>query len=81
MNEAVEGELLDLLEEITGDSVVRDERDIDLFEEGLLDSIAAIELLVEIETRFGVNISPTELEREEMNTVDKIIARVGERLQ
>ena len=80
MDAATESRLLDIIEEIADDPVVRDEPDIDLFEEGLLDSIAAIELLVTIESEFNVRISPTELEREEMNTVNKISARVGERL-
>lgn len=80
MDAATKSRLLDIIEEIADDPVVRDEPDIDLFEEGLLDSIAAIELLVTIESEFNVRISPTELERDEMNTVNKIIARVGERL-
>ena len=42
--------------------------------------MAAIELLLAIENDFGVSIAPTELERDEMNTVNKIIARVSERL-
>ena len=46
----------------------------------MLDSLSAIELLVRIKETFGVSIAPTELEREEMNTVNKIIARVQERL-
>jgi hypothetical protein len=33
-----------------------------------------------IQENFGVRIAPTELERSEMNTVNKIIARVKERL-
>ena len=80
MDNVQEGKLLDLIEEIADDPVVRDERDMDLFEEGLLDSMAAIDLLVALETDFGVRISPTELERDEMNTVNKIIERVSERL-
>ncbi|MED9827203.1 MAG: phosphopantetheine-binding protein [Adlercreutzia sp.] len=47
-----------------------------MFEEGLLDSMAAIELLVAIETEFGVTIAPTAVEREEMNSVNKIIYQV-----
>ena len=75
-----EARLIDLIEEICGDPVVRDERDIDLFEEGLLDSMAAIELLVALETDFGVQIAPTEVDRSEMNTVNLIVARVAERM-
>ena len=72
--------IVDLVVEISGEDDVADERDIDLFEEEILDSMAAIELLVAIKDEFGVSIAPTELDREEMNTVDKIIARVSERL-
>lgn len=72
--------ILTMIEDICGDDVVWEERDIDLFEEGLFDSLAAIEFLVDLETEFGVSIAPTELEREEMNTPNKIIARVEERL-
>ena len=75
-----EERLLALIEEIAGDPVVREERDMDLFEEGLFDSMAAIELLVAIEDAFGVDIAPTEVEREDMNTVNLIIARVAERM-
>ena len=73
-------EIVDLVVEISGEDEVADERDIDLFEEEILDSMAAIELLVAIKDEFGVSIAPTELERSEMNTVNKIIARVSERL-
>ncbi len=80
MDAQTQERLLDLIEDITGEPEIREERDIDLFEEGLLDSMAGIELLVELEEQFDVSIAPTELEREEMNTVNKIIDRVDERL-
>lgn len=74
--ENVEERMLDLIEEICDDEVIREERDIDLFEAGLLDSMAAIELLVAIETNFGVEIAPTAVERGDMNSVNKIIHQV-----
>ena len=80
MSDNVKETILDLLEDICGDEVVREEPDIDLFEEGLLDSMAAIELLVAIADATGVSIATTELKREEMDTPAKIIARVEERL-
>ena len=71
---------VELVADISGEDEVAEERDLDLFEERILDSMAAIELLVAIKDEFGVSIAPTELDREEMNTVNKIIARVTERL-
>ena len=73
---SVEERMLELIEEICDDEIIREERGADLFEEGLLDSMAAIELLVAIETEFGVTIAPTAVEREEMNSVNKSIYQV-----
>lgn len=79
-HEEVEAKLLDMLEEVCDSDEVRTHRDEDLFELGLLDSMAAVELLVNIEDTFGVSIAPTEVEREEMNTVNLIIHQVEIRL-
>jgi D-alanine--poly(phosphoribitol) ligase subunit 2 len=76
----IDERIVELIVEISGEEDVTDERDLDLFEEQVLDSMAAIELLVALKDEFGVTIAPTELERDEMNTVNKIIARVAERL-
>jgi D-alanine--poly(phosphoribitol) ligase subunit 2 len=76
----LESKIVDLVVDISGEEDIAEERDLDLFEERVLDSLAAIELLVAIKDEFGVSIAPTELEREEMNTVNKICARVIERL-
>lgn len=73
-------QVLEMLEEICDDEAVREERDIDLFAAGLLDSLAAIEVLVDIEERFGVEIAPTEVERNAMNSVNKIIDQIEARL-
>ena len=79
-HEELEEKMLDMLEEVCGDEEVCDHRDEDLFELGFLDSMAAVELLVDIEDEFGVSIAPTEVEREEMNTVNLIIEQVEKRL-
>ena len=75
-----EEKVLDMLEDICDDDALREERDIDLFDAGLLDSMAAIELLVAIEEEFGVQIAPTAVDRDEMNTVNKIIHQIEVRL-
>lgn len=75
-----EEKVLHMLEDICDDDAMREERDIDLFDAGLLDSMAAIELLVAIEEEFGVQIAPTAVDRDEMNTVNKIIHQIEVRL-
>ena len=79
-HENLDQEIVDLLAELTGEEELGDYRDVDLFEEEVLDSLGAIEVLVALKQHFGVSIAPTELEREEMHTVNKIIERVKERL-
>ena len=78
--EELEEKMLDILEEVCGDDEVRTNRDEDLFALGLLVSMGAIELLVDIEDVCGVYIAPTEVERDEMNTVNLIIHQVEIRL-
>ena len=64
--------LLDIVETICDDEVVREDLDMDLVEEGLLDSLAVVELLIAIEDEFGVRLSPTEYDKEDFATVHKI---------
>lgn len=76
----VEEKVLDILEDVCGDDIVRDERDMDLFAAGLLDSMGGIEVLVRLQDQFGVEIAPTAVERSEMNSVNTIIHQVEIRL-
>lgn len=68
----MEEKLLEILERICDDDIVREDLELDLVEEGLLDSIAVVELIVAIEEEFGVNLSPTEYEKEDWATFRKI---------
>lgn len=68
----MEEKLLEILEQICDDDIVREDLELDLVEEGLLDSIAVVELIVAIEEEFGVSLSPTEYEKEDWATVRKI---------
>ena len=62
----MEEKLLDILERICDDEAVREDLEMDLFEEGLLDSLAIAELIVAVEEEFKVLLSPTEYEKEEL---------------
>ena len=72
----MEEKVLDLLEEICEDDIVREEKDFDLFEEDILDSLGFAELLAMIEEELGVVIAPSEVVRDHVNTANKIIALV-----
>ena len=75
----MEERVLNLLEEICEDDIVREDRNLNLFEEELLDSLAFTELLVAIEDEFGIVISPSEVERSDVETPAKIIALIQSR--
>lgn len=69
----MEQKILDILVGLCGTDEVIEDRDIDLFENGLLDSLGTIELLLQLEEKLGVKIQPTELQREDISTPNKII--------
>ncbi|MTD41404.1 D-alanine--poly(phosphoribitol) ligase subunit DltC [Erwinia sp. CPCC 100877] len=72
----VEETVLAILEEITGTDEVKANREIDLFEEGLMDSLATVQLLVELEGQLGAQVPVSEFDRELWNTPNKIIEQV-----
>lgn len=72
-------EILELLAKICESDDVKGELDLELFESGLLDSLGFAEFLVELEDQFGIVISPSEVEREDINTPAKILALAEDR--
>jgi acyl carrier protein len=53
--------------------------DTDLVETGLLDSLALIELLAQLEETFGVSVSTDDLELENFRSIASIAGFVGRR--
>lgn len=76
----MEEQLLNIIAELAEDDVVKENLDVDLFDTGLIDSMAFIELLVEIDSTFNVKISPSEIDRTMMNTPKKIIEMIKSRM-
>ena len=72
--------ILDILAEVCEEDDVREETELDLFEEGLLDSLGVAQLLMELEDRLGCVIALTEIEKSDINTAEKIISLVESRL-
>lgn len=76
MNEKI----LELLAEICETDEVKDDPELELFESGLLDSLGFAEFLVELEDQFDVVISPSEVERNQIDTPEKILELVLDRI-
>ena len=72
--------LLDIIENICGDEIVKENPDINLLEEDLIDSLDYVSLLLDIQDEYGVVLSPSELTREQMDTHHKIIETVSARI-
>lgn len=72
----MEETVLTILEELTGTQEVREDLDLALFDEGLLDSLGSVQLLVELEGQLDVQVPVSEFEREAWATPRKIIEQV-----
>ena len=75
----IKEQVLEMLEEICEDEGVREDLDINMKEEGLMDSLAFVEMLVKIEEIFGLSIAPTEVTYEEIDTPNKVISYIENR--
>ena len=80
MDQVQEEEVMRLLIEVCGTDAIDAERDVDLFDAGLLDSLGVAQLLVSLEDDLGIKVPPTAVERDEISTVNRILTFVAERL-
>lgn len=64
--------VLEIFIEVTGNDEIAEDLDLNLFDAGLLDSLAIIEVLLQLEEKLGIKLQPTDLEREDMSTVNKL---------
>ena len=73
--------ILDELVRITGTDEVRQNPEINLYDEDVLDSLGTVELIVALGEKFKIEISPAQINRQLWATPQKIITYVSERLQ
>ena len=62
---AVDNKVLRLLVDVTHTDEVLRNFDLALFDEGLLDSLGMVELILSLSEEFGIKISPAEINRED----------------
>lgn len=72
---SVKEEVIDILNTITGEDV-SDKTDENLFDDGLLDSMATVELLLDLENKFDIQAPVSEFNRDEWDTPNKVVAKV-----
>ena len=67
--------VLDILNELTGEDL-SDQMDENLFDTGLLDSMATVQMLLELQEKTGITAPVSEFNRDEWSTPNKIIEKV-----
>lgn len=68
----MEDKILEILEDICEEDL-KDDLDVDIFEEGYMDSLSMVKFIVEIEENLGISIGIMEMDKEVYNTPRKII--------
>jgi hypothetical protein len=68
----MEEKILEILEDICEEDL-KDKLDVDIFEEGMLDSLSMVKFIVEIEEQLNISIGIMEMDKEVVNTPRKII--------
>jgi len=71
-------QVLDLLEEVAENSIVKENPDVELFEEGIIDSFQTVGLLLEIQNKLDIEVSIMDFDRDEWETPNKIVAVLEE---
>lgn len=65
--------ILEELEKVTGTDQVRKDLNLDLFGEKVLDSFGTVELIVALSDAFGIEIAPSQIDRDLWATPQKIM--------
>lgn len=71
---------LDILVAACETDEVGEDLDMDLFEAGLMDSLASVSVLIELEERTGVRLQPTDVDKDDIRTVNKFAEFLKEKI-
>ena len=71
-------QIIDIIKKVTGYDELSD--DIDLLEEDVIDSLAFIELITELEDAFNIEIQPTQVPGDTWRSIDSIVKLVEEKI-
>ena len=72
-------ELLDLLADIAGTGEVRKNLQLPLYDAQVLDSMRTVDLILAIDERYGISVSPADFDRDAWATPEKFVNDVQSR--
>lgn len=67
--------VLSVLNDLTGEDL-SDSMDEDIFANGLMDSMASVQMLLNLQEQLGIDVPVSEFMRENWNTPNKIVKQV-----
>ena len=68
----MDNKIIEIIEKLTDFKGLRENKNIDLLENEILDSLAFIELITNLEEEFNIEIQPTQVSPDTWRSVDKI---------
>ena len=71
-------QVLDLLAEVAENNIVKENPDVEIFEEGIIDSFQTVGLLLEIQNKLDIEVSIIAFDRDEWATPNKIVEALEE---
>lgn len=72
----MEEKIIEIIENITDFKELKDNKDIDLLENEILDSLAFIELIEMLNDEFNIDLQPTQVSPDTWRSVKKIVQYV-----
>lgn len=70
---------VEILEKVTGADGLDEDKDLNLFDAGLMDSMAVINIILELESSFGLKMEPTDFTRENISSVSNFAKTLTEK--
>jgi D-alanine--poly(phosphoribitol) ligase subunit 2 len=72
-------QVLEVIAEACEDEIVKENPEIEIFEEGLLDSFGVVNLLMLITEKLGIDVAISEFDRDEWRTPNLIVEKLEEK--
>jgi len=72
----MEDRIIDMIVEISADETIKDNHNIDLLENEILDSVGFITLISRLEDEFDIEIQPTQVKPDTWRSINSIIELV-----
>ena len=73
--------VIEIIENVTNYKGLENKENVDLIEDDILDSLAFIELVTELEETFDIEIQPTQIPSDTWRSIDNIVKMVEKKMR